>query len=93
MPLGGILLLHSASTNLLDPVGHQVDLRNDEVCINLLGNSYLVADIIPPGIHSVPLLGQCPSFNIGFVVYISLLHEFRSQGIGFGLRVFAGSPE
>jgi len=93
MPLGGILLLHSISTNLLDPVRHQVDLRNVEVSINLLGNIHFVADIILPGVQSVPLLGQCPSFNTGFVIYLSLLQEFRSQGIGFGLRIFSGSPE
>ena len=69
---------------------HQVDLRKVDVGIELLGNIYLVAEIIPPGVPFAPLLGQRPSFSICFLVYLSLLHEFRSQGIGFGLRLFAG---
>jgi hypothetical protein len=72
---------------------HQVNLRNAEVRIQLLGNIYLVADIIPPGVHFAPLLGWRPSFSICFLVYLSLLHKFCSQGIGFGLRLFAGSPK
>jgi hypothetical protein len=52
-----------------------------------------VADIIPPGVHFVPLLGQLPSFSIGFIFYLSLLHDLSSQGIGFVLRLFAISPE
>jgi hypothetical protein len=71
----------------------QVDLRIVEVGIQLLGNIYLVADIIPPGVHFTPLLGQRPSFSICCLNYLSLLHEFRSQGIGFGLRLSAGAPE
>jgi hypothetical protein len=72
---------------------YQEDLRKVDVGIQLLGNICLVADIIPPGVHFAPLLGQRPSFNICLLVNLSLLHEFRSQGIGFGLRLFAGSPE
>jgi hypothetical protein len=93
MSLGRILLEGSVSTNLFDPMRHQVDLRQVEVGIQLLGNIYLVADIIPSVVHFAPLLRRCPSFSICFLVYLSLLHEFRSQGIGFGLRLFAGSPE
>ena len=93
MSLGRILLQGSLSTNLFDPMRHQVDLRKVEVGIQLLGNIYLVADIFSPGVHVAPLLGRRPSFSICFLVYLSLLHEFRSQGIGFGLRLFAGSPE
>ena len=61
--------------------------------IYLLGNIHLVADIIPPGVHFVMLLGRCPSFSICFLIYLSLLHEFRSKGIGFGLRLFASLAE
>jgi len=93
MSLGRTLLLGSVSTNLFDPMRHQVDLRKVEVGIQLLRNIYLVADIIPPGVHFAPLLGQHPSFSIQVLVYLSLLHEFPSQGIGFGLGHFAGSPE
>jgi hypothetical protein len=64
-----------------------------EVGIQLLGNIYLIADSILPGIHFVLLLGQRPSFSICFLVYLSHLHEFHSQGICFGLRLFASSPE
>jgi len=93
MSLGRILLDGSVSTNLLDPMRHQVDLRKVEVGIQLLGIRYPVADIIPPGVHFAPLLGWHPSFSKWFRVYLSLLYEFHSQGIGFGLRLFAGSPE
>jgi len=93
MSLGGILLEGSVSTNLFDPMRHQVDLRKVEVGMQLLENIYLVADIIPPGIQFAPLLGRHPSFSNCFRVYLSLLLEFRCQGIGFGLRLFAGSPE
>jgi len=92
MSLSRILLQGSISTNLFGPMRHQVDLRNVEVGINLLGNIYLVADIIPPGVHLVPCLGGCPSFRMCFLIYLSLLHEFRSQGIGFGHPLFPGSP-
>jgi len=93
MSLGRILLQGSVSTNLFDPMRHQVDLQTVEVGIQLLGDIYLVADIIPPGVHLAALLGQRRSFSICFLVYLSLLHEFRSQGIRFGLRLCAGSLE
>jgi len=90
---GRILLQGSLSTNLFDSMAHQVDLRTGEVGIKLLGNIYPMADIIPAGIHLAPLLGYHPSFSICFLVYLSLLQELCSQGIGLGLRLFAGSPE
>jgi hypothetical protein len=93
MSLGSILLQDTVSTNLFDQIRHQVDLWKVEVGIYLLGNIYLVADIIPPGFDFAPLLGRRPSFSIWFLVYLSLLHEFCSQGIGFGILLFAGSPE
>jgi hypothetical protein len=93
MSLGKIVLLGSVSTNLFDPIRHQVDLRKVEVGIQLLGNLYLMADIIPPGVHFAPLLGRRPRFSVCFLVYLSLLHEFRSQGIGFAHRLCACSPE
>jgi hypothetical protein len=92
MSLGRILLQGSVTTNLFDPMRDQVGLRKVEVGIELLGNIFLVADIMPPGVHFAPLLGQYPIFSICFFVYLSLLHEFRSQGIGFGPHLFAGSP-
>jgi hypothetical protein len=52
-----------------------------------------MGDIIPPGVHLAPLVGRRPSFSIHFLVCLSLLHEFRSLGIGFGLRLVAGYPE
>jgi hypothetical protein len=93
MSLGRILLQGSVTTNLFDAMRHQVDLRKVEVGIQLLGNIYLVADIIPPGVDFAPLLGVPPSLSICFLVYLSLLHEFRSQGNGFALRPVGGSPE
>jgi len=93
MTLSRILLQGSVSTNVFDRMRHQVDCRKVEICMKLLGKIYLVVDIIPPDIHFVPLLAWRPSFNICFPIYLSLLHEFHSQGIGFGLRLFAGSPE
>jgi hypothetical protein len=64
MSLRRILLQGSVSTNLFDPMRHQVDLWKVKVGIQLLGNIYLVADIIPPGVHFALLLGRRPSFSI-----------------------------
>jgi len=93
MSLGRILLQGAVSTNLFHPMRHQVDLWKVEVGIQLLGNMYLVAEMNPPGVPFALLLRWHPSFSLCFVVYLSLLHEFCSQGIGFGLRIFGGSPE
>jgi hypothetical protein len=93
MPLGRILLQGSVSTYLFNPVRHQVDLWKFEGSISLHGNVYLMADIILPGIHFAPLVGRRPCFSFGFIVYRLLLHELGSQGIGFGLRLFADSHE
>jgi len=89
MYLPGIQVRGSVSTNLFDLMRHYVDLWKVVVGIKLLGNIKLVADIIPPGIQFVRPFGQCPSFSICFLVYLSLLHEYQSQGIGFGLHDFA----
>jgi hypothetical protein len=56
MSLGRILLQGSVTTTLFDPMRHQVDLRKVEVGIQLLGNLYLVAGILPPAVHFAPLL-------------------------------------
>jgi hypothetical protein len=64
MSLGSILLEGSLSTNLFDPMRHQVDLRKLQVGIQLLGNRYVVADIIPPGVHFARRLGRTSSFSI-----------------------------
>jgi hypothetical protein len=93
MSLGRILLQDSLLLNQFDPMRHQVDLRNVDVGIQLLGNIYLVSDTIPAGVHFAPLLGRRPSFSICFLIYLSRLKEFCSQGIGFGLCFFAGSPK
>jgi len=92
MSLGRILLQVSVSMNLLGSTRHQVDLRKVEVGIQLLGNVYLMADIILPGVHFATLLGWRPSFSICFFICLSLLHKFRSQGIGLGLHLFASLP-
>jgi len=57
MSLGRLPLQYSISTNLFDPVRHQVHLRTVGVGIWLSGIIYLVGRIIPPGIHFAPLLG------------------------------------
>jgi hypothetical protein len=46
MSLSRRLYQGSVSTNLFDPLRHQVDLQEVEVDIELLGIIYLVADII-----------------------------------------------
>jgi hypothetical protein len=93
MSLGRILLQGSVSTNLFDQMRHPVDLRKVEVGIQLLGDIYVVANIILLGVYLAPLLRRSPSFTMCFLVYHSLLHMFRSQGISFGLRLFPGSSE
>jgi hypothetical protein len=93
MFLGRQLLEGSISTNLFDPMRHQLDRRKVEVGIQLLGNVYLVSDVIPPGVHCAPLLRRRPSFSIRLLIYLSLLDQFRSQGIGFGPHIIDGSPE
>jgi hypothetical protein len=92
MPIGRILLQGSLSMTLFNPVRHQVDLRNVEVRIELLGNISLTGDDFPPGIHFVPLLGIGPKFSICFIVYLLLLHKFCSHGIGFGVCLVVSSP-
>jgi hypothetical protein len=72
---------------------HQVHLWKVEVGNQLHGNIDLVADKIPQGVHFVLLRGQGLSFSMCVLVYLLPLHEFRSQGIGFSLRLFAGWPE
>jgi len=72
---------------------HKVDLGKVEICIQLLQNIYLVADIIRSGVHFSLLLRWLSSFSIAFVVYVSLLQAFISHGIGFCPHLFAGWPE
>lgn len=93
MSLSRILWQGSVLTNLFNPIRHQVDLWNVEVVIYDDGNIYHVPDSIPRGFHFVPLVGQFSSVIICLLVYLSLLHNFRTQGIGFDLHCFAGSPE
>jgi len=93
MSRGRILLQGSVLMNLFVPMRHQVDLQNVEVSISLHANIYLVADIFQSGVHFVPLLGQRLNFSNSFVVHLSLLYLFFSQGIGFGLHLFAGLPK
>jgi hypothetical protein len=93
MTLGRILFPDSVSTNLFDPMRYQMDLQEVEVGIKILGNIYPVADTIPPGVQFTLLHGSRPTFSMCFPVYLSLLHEFHSQGIGFGLPLFASSPK
>jgi len=93
MSVGRILLQGSVSANMFAPMRHQVDLRKVKVGISFLVNTYLMADIIMPSVHFAPLHGRRPCFTICFLLYLSLLQEFRSQGIRFGLNLFAGSPE
>jgi hypothetical protein len=91
--LSRILLQGSVLMNLVERKKQQVHCRKDEVGIQRFGNICLMTDIIPPGVRISPVLGPHPSLRICFLVYLSLLHEFRSPGIGFGLRIFAISPE
>jgi hypothetical protein len=92
MSLSRILLQGSISKNLFNPLRHQVDSRKVEAGIDHFRNIYLLADIIPPGIHFALIDGRRPRFSIHFLVHLQLLHEFRAQGIGFGLRLFARLP-
>ena len=93
LSLGRILLQGSILTNLFDPMVHHVDRWKVEVSIQLLGNIYRVADIIPPGVRFVPLLRRRPSVSICFLIYLLLLQEFCSQGIGFGCHIVSGLHE
>jgi hypothetical protein len=52
-----------------------------------------VADLITPGVQFVPLLAQCPSCSVCFLVYLSLVLDLSSQANGFGLRLFAALPQ
>jgi hypothetical protein len=92
MSLGRKLLQGFVSPNLFSSMRHQVDLWKVEVGIQLLGNIDLLTDIHPPGVHFSLLLGRHQRIRICFLLYLSLLHKFRSQGIGFSLPLFAGSP-
>jgi hypothetical protein len=58
MSLDRLLLQGSVLMNLFNLMRHHVDLRKVEVCISLLGNIYLVADIILPGVHFALLFGR-----------------------------------
>jgi hypothetical protein len=71
----------------------QVNLSKVDIGIQLLDNTNLVVDIIPPGIRFVPLLGRCPRFISCFLLDPTLLDVFLSQSISFGLRLVAGSPD
>jgi len=93
MSLGGILLHCSVSTKLFNPMWHEVDIQKAEVGMYHLGNIYLMADIIPPAIQLAPLLEQRPSFTMGMHVYLLVRHEFCSEGMNFGVRLIASSPE
>ena len=92
MFLGIVLLQGSESTKLFDPLSQQADLRMVKVGIQLVGDIYLGADIIPPHVSFVSLLELCPTFGISVLIYHSLLHEFHAQGIGFGLRFLPVCP-
>ena len=56
MSLGRILLQGSISTIPFDPMTLPVVPQKEEVRIQLVENIYLVADIIPPGVHFAPPL-------------------------------------
>jgi hypothetical protein len=62
--LGRILLEGSVSKNLFNPIRHQLYLGKVQVGIRLLGNIYLMADIIPQGVNFAVLLGQRSSFSM-----------------------------
>jgi hypothetical protein len=73
---GRMLLQRSIWTNLFGPMRYQDDLPKVDVGIQLLGNIYLVADLILTGVHFGPLLGRRPSFSMCVLVYLSVLHKF-----------------
>ena len=87
MSIGRVLLQRSVSTKLFDPMRHHMDRSKVEVGIRLLGNIYLVADVILPGVHFAPILGCYPRFHMCFLIYLSLLHKFCSHGIRLGLHL------
>jgi len=78
MSLRRILFPGSVSMNLLSAMRHEVDLWKVEVDIYLLGHINLMGDIHPLGNCFALQLGQRPSSSICFLVYLSLLQEFRS---------------
>jgi len=83
----------SVSTNLFHPMQHHVDPWTVQDGIQLLGNIFLKNDTFPPGVQLTLCHGWCPSFGICFVIYLSLLHKFNSQSIGFCFCLFASLPE
>jgi len=93
MSLGRLLLQGSVSTNLFYQMWNKVDLWKVEVTLQLLGNGYLMADMIPRGDRFRPHLGRRQSCSICFLIYLLLLCEFSSQGISFGLPLFVGAAE
>jgi hypothetical protein len=62
---------------------YQVDIRNIELGIQLLGNIYLVADIIPPGGHFVPLL----LLHSIFITYFTYTFSFVMTSVLPGLAL------
>ena len=70
-----------------------MDFRKVQAGIELLGKINLVANIMPQRVHCPPRFGRRPSFSICFLIYLWLLHEFSSQGIGFALCRVGSSPE
>jgi len=66
--LGRSLLQGFISTNLFDPMWHEVCFHTVEVGIGLLGSVHLIADIIPPCFHIAPHLHRHPCCSICFFV-------------------------
>jgi len=93
MSLGRIMLPGSRLKYHFDSIRHHMDPQRVELGISLLVIIYPVADIIPPGIHFVPLLGRHPCYCFWFLVCIARLHEFHPQRICCGLRLVAPSRE
>jgi hypothetical protein len=91
LSVGRILLQSLVLTNQMEPMRNQVVFRKAEVSILLFGIIYLMAQQLPPEVHLAPQLGRHPSISIWFLVYLLLLHVILSQGVGFGIRLLAGS--
>jgi hypothetical protein len=89
MSLSPIVWQRSRSTNLFDPIRHQVDLRTVDVSIELLRNIYLTADIILQGVHFAPLFRRRAGFTILFPYLLFASSHVRFPGHWIWLSLFS----
>jgi hypothetical protein len=80
------------STNVSDPMRHQVNCWTVEVGRYLVRNDYPITDIILCGTHFAPWLAQSPSISICYLVDFSHLLKLLLQCTEVGLHISSSSP-